>query len=124
MFNMFEEIFAPGRKHTSEEQKRLELSRVDVEDGAPGRGPIDLASGKVVIRLSHDTSDDNAAQGDTAIAAGSRPTTPVKERMAPPPTSSQGDVVTGATAPATRGADDQRSGDALSPAPDGEGPTG
>ncbi|MFD4503785.1 DUF6191 domain-containing protein [Streptomyces sp. NPDC058457] len=51
MFNMFEELFAPGRKHTHEEQKRLELTREDVGDTDPGRGPIDLASGKVVIRV-------------------------------------------------------------------------
>ncbi|WP_431358490.1 DUF6191 domain-containing protein [Streptomyces atroolivaceus] len=30
VFNFFEELFAPGRKHTAEEQKRLELSRVDL----------------------------------------------------------------------------------------------
>ncbi|MEE1797847.1 DUF6191 domain-containing protein [Streptomyces sp. NPDC101062] len=48
---MIEEIFAPGRKHTHEEQKRLELSRVDVDDNDPGRGPIDLSSGKVTIRV-------------------------------------------------------------------------
>ncbi|WP_406376893.1 DUF6191 domain-containing protein [Streptomyces sp. NBC_00647] len=48
---MFEELFAPGRKHTNDERKRLELSRVDVNDGDPGRGPIDLASGKVVVRV-------------------------------------------------------------------------
>ncbi|MGW1189613.1 DUF6191 domain-containing protein [Streptomyces sp. NPDC002559] len=52
VFNFFEEIFAPGRKHTAEEQKRLELSRVDLGIGDPGRGPIDLASGKVTIRPS------------------------------------------------------------------------
>ncbi|WP_329532286.1 DUF6191 domain-containing protein [Streptomyces sp. NBC_01450] len=51
MFNMFEELFAPGRKHTDDERKRLELSRVDLNDGDPGRGPIDLSSGKVVVRL-------------------------------------------------------------------------
>ena len=51
MFNMFEELFAPGRKHTHDENKRLELSRVDVTDGDPGHGPIDLTSGQVVIRL-------------------------------------------------------------------------
>ncbi|ELP61537.1 DUF6191 domain-containing protein [Streptomyces turgidiscabies] len=50
MFNMFEELFAPGRKHTSDEQNRLELTREDVGDGDPGHGPIDLTSGKVVIR--------------------------------------------------------------------------
>ncbi|MEV1026298.1 DUF6191 domain-containing protein [Streptomyces sp. NPDC050264] len=50
MFNMFEELFAPGRKHTNDERKRLELTRVDLNDGDPGRGPIDLSSGKVVVR--------------------------------------------------------------------------
>ncbi|MEV6732442.1 DUF6191 domain-containing protein [Streptomyces sp. NPDC051364] len=45
---MIEELFNPGRKHTDEEKKRLELSRTDVND--PGRGPIDLDSGKVLIR--------------------------------------------------------------------------
>lgn len=51
MFNMIEELFNPGRKHTDEEKKRLELSRVDVNDGDRGRGPIDLDSGRVLIRL-------------------------------------------------------------------------
>ncbi|MGW7086543.1 DUF6191 domain-containing protein [Streptomyces sp. NPDC054871] len=50
MFNPIE-LFQPGRKHTHDEQKRLELSRVDVADGDPGRGPIDLTSGKVVVRM-------------------------------------------------------------------------
>ncbi|MFH8473314.1 DUF6191 domain-containing protein [Streptomyces sp. NPDC018000] len=52
VFNFFEELFAPGRKHAAEEQKRLELSRVDLGVGDPGRGPIDLASGKVIVRAS------------------------------------------------------------------------
>ncbi|MES9525357.1 DUF6191 domain-containing protein [Streptomyces capoamus] len=51
MFDAFEEVFAPGRKHTRDEQKRLELTREDVGDNDPGRGPIDLASGKALIRL-------------------------------------------------------------------------
>ncbi|WP_405762544.1 DUF6191 domain-containing protein [Streptomyces sp. NBC_00045] len=50
VFNMIDELFSPGRKHTHEEKKRLELSRIDVNDGDPGRGPIDLDSGKVLIR--------------------------------------------------------------------------
>ncbi|MCX5051237.1 MULTISPECIES: DUF6191 domain-containing protein [unclassified Streptomyces] len=57
MFNAFEELFAPGRKHTQDEQKRLELTREDVGDADPGRGPIDLSSGKVVVRRPNaDTS--------------------------------------------------------------------
>ncbi|MDW4898802.1 MULTISPECIES: DUF6191 domain-containing protein [Streptomyces] len=51
MFNFFEELFAPGRKHTSDERRRLELSRVDLGVGDPDRGPIDLTSGKVIVRV-------------------------------------------------------------------------
>ncbi|WP_328626146.1 DUF6191 domain-containing protein [Streptomyces sp. NBC_00353] len=67
MFNFFEELFAPGRKHAAEEQKRLELTRVDLGVGDPGRGPIDLASGKVTVRLPEPEDgdeDDDAADAD------------------------------------------------------------
>ncbi|MEV8456973.1 DUF6191 domain-containing protein [Streptomyces sp. NPDC052095] len=66
MFNFFEELFAPGRKHTNDERKRLELSRVDLGTGDPGRGPIDLASGKVVVRSpgADRGSGPDAAPGD------------------------------------------------------------
>ncbi|MFF1306113.1 DUF6191 domain-containing protein [Streptomyces sp. NPDC058307] len=57
MFNMFEELFAPGRKHTRDEQNRLELTREDVGDGDPGHGPIDLTSGKVVVRRPEPDED-------------------------------------------------------------------
>ncbi|MFE9857067.1 DUF6191 domain-containing protein [Streptomyces sp. NPDC005780] len=57
MFNFFEELFAPGRKHTAEEQKRLELTRVDLGVGDPARGPIDLTSGKVVVRRRDEDGD-------------------------------------------------------------------
>ncbi|MFE3036853.1 DUF6191 domain-containing protein [Streptomyces canus] len=60
MFNMFEELFAPGRKHTHDEQKRLELTREDVGDGDPGRGPIDLTSGKVVVRRPRPDEDEDS----------------------------------------------------------------
>ncbi|CAL9579905.1 DUF6191 domain-containing protein [Streptomyces sp. NPDC057838] len=58
MFNLFEELFSPGRKHTRDEHRRLELTREDVGDADPGRGPIDLASGKVVVRPPADSGDD------------------------------------------------------------------
>jgi hypothetical protein len=64
VFNVFEEVFAPGRKHTRDEQKRLELTREDVGDGDPGRGPIDLASGKVVVRPPRAETDQDAAEED------------------------------------------------------------
>ncbi|MFH8365413.1 DUF6191 domain-containing protein [Streptomyces sp. NPDC018031] len=50
MFNLMEQLFAPGRRHTDEERNRLELTREDQGDGDPGRGPIDLDSGQVVIK--------------------------------------------------------------------------
>ncbi|MFF2811144.1 DUF6191 domain-containing protein [Streptomyces sp. NPDC058000] len=50
MFNVVEELFAPGRKHTDEERRRMTLVVDDVGDGDPGKGPIDLASGVVVVR--------------------------------------------------------------------------
>lgn len=62
MFNMFEEVFAPGRKHTQDEQNRLELTREDVGDGDPGRGPIDLTSGKVVVRRAKPDSDSDSEE--------------------------------------------------------------
>ncbi|MGW4975283.1 DUF6191 domain-containing protein [Streptomyces mirabilis] len=75
MFNMFEELFAPGRKHTDDERKRLELSRVDLNDGDPGRGPIDLTSGKVVVRLPKQERDreQEGGQGDTGEEPVSEP---------------------------------------------------
>ncbi|MFB7215760.1 DUF6191 domain-containing protein [Streptomyces sp. NPDC056255] len=73
VFNFFEELFAPGRKHTSDEQKRLELTRVDLGVGDPGRGPIDLASGKVVVRAPGADADagTGADSGAGADADGS-----------------------------------------------------
>ncbi|MEU5767712.1 DUF6191 domain-containing protein [Streptomyces asoensis] len=65
MFNAFEDLFAPGRKHTRDEQNRLELTREDVGDGDPGRGPIDLASGKVVVRPSE--PEEAANPGDPEV---------------------------------------------------------
>ncbi|MFD0413206.1 DUF6191 domain-containing protein [Streptomyces sp. NPDC127108] len=64
MFNVFEQLFAPGRKHTDDENKRLELTRVDVDDGDPGRGPIDLSSGKVVVRVPQQAPGDSADRAD------------------------------------------------------------
>ncbi|NDZ77502.1 hypothetical protein G3I19_02990 [Streptomyces sp. SID10853] len=59
MFNLIEQLFAPGRKHTEDENKRLELSRVDLNDGDPGRGPIDLDSGTVIIRSQDQSPHQN-----------------------------------------------------------------
>ncbi|MET9776369.1 DUF6191 domain-containing protein [Streptomyces sp. NPDC006367] len=75
MFHTFEELFSPGRKHTREERNRLELTRVDVGDGDPGRGPIDLGSGKVVVHLPHPrpAEDDSPDAPDEAEGTGVTP---------------------------------------------------
>ncbi|MFI6641069.1 DUF6191 domain-containing protein [Streptomyces sp. NPDC050504] len=57
---MIDALFAPGRKHTDDEAKRQELTRVDLGDGDPGRGPIDLSSGRVVIRLPDPAPEDGS----------------------------------------------------------------
>ncbi|MFH9137888.1 DUF6191 domain-containing protein [Streptomyces sp. NPDC017524] len=73
MFNFFEELFAPGRKHTSDERKRLELSRVDLGIGDPNRGPIDLTSGKVTVRAPAPETAAGTAPPGRGTAACSRP---------------------------------------------------
>lgn len=78
MFNAFEELFAPGRKHTRDEQNRLELTREDVGDNDPGRGPIDLASGTAVIRLSG-RSPAEETEGDEAEGDETERDTSVRE---------------------------------------------
>lgn len=50
MFNLAEELFSPGRRHSDDERQRLEHTRVEEGSNDPGKGPIDLASGQVVVR--------------------------------------------------------------------------
>ncbi|HZG03586.1 MAG TPA: DUF6191 domain-containing protein [Streptomyces sp.] len=52
MFNLIEELFSPGRRHADDERRRLEHTRVEEGSHDPGRGPIDLASGHVLIRAA------------------------------------------------------------------------
>ncbi|MEE4543901.1 DUF6191 domain-containing protein [Streptomyces sp. V4-01] len=65
MFNLIDELFVPGRKHTEDERNRLALTREEEGSNDPARGPIDLASGTVTIRPPR--RDQDAAPG----AAGS-----------------------------------------------------
>ncbi|MFS8201924.1 DUF6191 domain-containing protein [Streptomyces sp. CWNU-52B] len=76
---MIEDLFAPGRKHTEEERKRLELTRVDLNDGDPGRGPIDLASGKVTVRAP--TPPTNSSADPTAPDARTEESDPSGPRV-------------------------------------------
>ncbi|PVC86760.1 hypothetical protein DBP19_25305 [Streptomyces sp. CS090A] len=50
MLGLFDQFFAPSRRHTEEERRRLELTLEDIGDADPGRGPINLAGGVVLIR--------------------------------------------------------------------------
>ncbi|OEU85809.1 hypothetical protein DB35_12225 [Streptomyces abyssalis] len=61
MFNLMEELFSPGRRHTEDERRRLEHTRVEAGSNDPGHGPIDLTSGRVLIRPpeQRDTDEDH-----------------------------------------------------------------
>lgn len=63
MFNILEDLFAPSRKHTDDERNRLELFRDEEGNGDPARGPIDLTSGKVVMRAQRTSPEEAAANG-------------------------------------------------------------
>ncbi|MFF9848499.1 DUF6191 domain-containing protein [Streptomyces litmocidini] len=64
MFGGLDEFFAPGRRHIEEERRREALTREDPGDADPARGPVDLASGRVTIRLPRPPEVSGAA-GDT-----------------------------------------------------------
>ncbi|MEU9862208.1 DUF6191 domain-containing protein [Streptomyces sp. NPDC047971] len=72
MFNLAEELFAPGRKHTEDERRRLALTREDLGDGDPGKGPIDLTSGRVTVRVPATPEDGRAGAEDSQAAPEER----------------------------------------------------
>ncbi|MBX7554925.1 DUF6191 domain-containing protein [Streptomyces sp. NPDC004232] len=49
--NILEEVFLPSARHVQEERQRLEWMRDDEGEGDPYRGPINLDSGIVHIRI-------------------------------------------------------------------------
>ncbi|MFB6837258.1 DUF6191 domain-containing protein [Streptomyces sp. NPDC056361] len=51
VFGGLDEFFAPARRHIEEERRREALTREDPGDADPARGPIDLTSGRVTIRV-------------------------------------------------------------------------
>jgi hypothetical protein len=71
VFNVFDQIFAPGRKHTDDERNRIALTRQDIgdADGDPGRGPIDLSSGRVVMRAAVPAQHPLASAAEAAEGA-------------------------------------------------------
>ncbi|GES32086.1 DUF6191 domain-containing protein [Streptomyces angustmyceticus] len=73
MFNIAEELFAPGRKHTDEERQKMSLVVDDVGDGDPGKGPIDLTSGTVVVRAPGRQRDGDHGRERDGGRDGERP---------------------------------------------------
>ncbi|WP_234315369.1 DUF6191 domain-containing protein [Streptomyces globisporus] len=69
MFGGLDEFFAPSRRHIEEERRREALTREDPGDADPARGPVDLASGRVTIRLPRPPEVSGAA-GDTGSEGG------------------------------------------------------
>ncbi|CAM5363019.1 hypothetical protein STANM337S_01456 [Streptomyces tanashiensis] len=68
VFGGLDEFFAPGRRHIEEERRREALTREDPGDADPGRGPVDLASGRVTIRLPR-PADGSGGAGEPASGA-------------------------------------------------------
>ncbi|MFB7587218.1 DUF6191 domain-containing protein [Streptomyces sp. NPDC056169] len=62
MFDPIAELFAPGRRHAEEELRRQALTREDPGDADPSRGPIDLTSGRVTIRIPRPGSEGRAEE--------------------------------------------------------------
>ncbi len=114
MFGGLGELFAPGRRHTEEERRRQEITLDEVGDSDPGRGPIDLASGSVVIRVSpsggagHTREDTAAPDGSVSPAGPAGPVGPVNPADPGDPAEHDGPGP-GPHAPAAR--DDSRDSD-------------
>ncbi|HEX4789941.1 MAG TPA: DUF6191 domain-containing protein [Actinospica sp.] len=64
--SVFFELFSPGGRHRVDEQERLEHTREAEGVSEPGRGPIDLGSGVVVIKPKASESEDPEAEGTAA----------------------------------------------------------
>ncbi|MFD3536715.1 DUF6191 domain-containing protein [Streptomyces sp. NPDC058664] len=64
------ELFAPGRRHTEEEARRQALTREDPGDADPSRGPIDLGSGRVTIRVPRPAGDGKVPGDGSARSEG------------------------------------------------------
>jgi hypothetical protein len=63
---VFFDLFSPGQRHRVDEQERLEHTREVESPSEPGRGPIDLTSGIVLIKPSAAARDGAAAEGSAA----------------------------------------------------------
>jgi hypothetical protein len=55
--SILEDVFFPSSRHREEERHRLEWTRDDEGEGDPYRGPIDLDSGTVHIKIAPKAAD-------------------------------------------------------------------
>lgn len=60
--SVFFELFNAGGRHQIEESRRLESMREEEGQAEPGRGPIDLSSGRVFIKPKGKTGGAEAEQ--------------------------------------------------------------
>jgi hypothetical protein len=63
---IFFDLFSPGQRHRVDEQERLEHTREVESPSEPGRGPIDLSAGIVVIKPPAAAPDRAEAEGSAA----------------------------------------------------------
>ncbi|MFC9397740.1 DUF6191 domain-containing protein [Streptomyces sp. NPDC057027] len=63
VFGGLDEFFAPSRRHIEEERRREALTREDPGDADPARGPVDLSSGRVTIRLPRARPEGAGSEG-------------------------------------------------------------
>lgn len=64
--SVFFELFSPGGRHRVDEQERLEHTREAEGVSEPGRGPIDLTSGVVLIKPKASSPEGEEAEGTAA----------------------------------------------------------
>ena len=79
--SIFFDLFSPGQRHRVDEQERLEHTREVEGQNEPGRGPIDLGSGVVLIKkaaapapeegegAAETAADDEAAESEPDAGA-------------------------------------------------------
>ena len=79
MSNIFEELFNPGARYREEEKHRLEWMRDEEGEGDPHRGPINLDSGVVQIRLDDGTA---STEQEQTTAQAERPDAAVESDAA------------------------------------------
>lgn len=67
---VFFDLFSPGNRHRADERERLEHTREVESPSEPGRGPIDLSSGVVLIKPTAAAPEGATAEGSAAEEEG------------------------------------------------------